>query len=558
MQYDLKKIIDVEKVEKLLETYTKATGLVSALLDLEGNILSKSGWQSICVNFHRINSDTAKNCKISDTLLANQIREGGEYNVYKCLNGLIDVAVPILVDGQHVGNLFTGQFFFESPDITFFNKQSKKYGFNEESYLNALSKVPVLSEEDVKIKLEFLSEMTIVIAELGLSKLHEEETKKQLQVSEEKYRKLFENINEGFALCEIITNEKGRAYDYRYLEVNLAFEMITGFKASELINRKYTDLFFGKEQSEWMMKFGESLLIGKDVSFEEYSSDLNCWIQVNAFSPKKGQFAVTLQDITDRKEAEKKLEESEKKIKQLNIDLEARIKERTKQLEDLNNELKSFTYSVSHDLKAPLRGINGYGKLLQTVYSSSLNEEAQIFIKNICQGAEQMNELIDDLLNYSRLERIPINISHINIVELINNEISLYKDVIANKKIIVEINVLKSYINTDAHSLTIAIRNLIGNAIKFTKDRSNPMIRIELNENEMSDILSIKDNGIGIDMKFKNKIFEIFQRLHRAEDYEGNGVGLALVKKAMQRIGGEVTFKSVLGEGTTFYMKIPK
>lgn len=558
MQYDLKKILDVQKVEKLLETYTKATGLVSALLDLEGNILCKSGWQSICLNFHRINPETAQNCKISDTHLANQISIGGKYNVYKCLNGLIDVAVPIFVEKQHVGNLFTGQFFFKQPNVSFFNKQSEKYNFNKKEYLNALSKVPVLSESEVKIKLEFLKEMTVMIAELGLSRIHEESTKKQLLVSEEKYRKLFESINEGFALCEIIADIEGQSYDYRFLEVNAAFENITGYKAANLVDRKYTEIFKDNVQSEWMLEFGKTLLSGKELSFEEYSSDFNCWLHVNVFSPKKGQFAVTLQDISDRKLAEKKLAESEMKNKKLNIELESRIKRRTKQLEDLNQELKSFTYSVSHDLKAPLRGINGYGKLLLSVHGPSLNEEAQMFIHNICQGTEQMNDLIDDLLNYSRLERSPIKISRINILDLITNEVNLYRDVIEGKNVIVEIDVLKSYIETDSNSLSIAIRNLIGNAIKFTKNRSKPKVRIELIEEGASYVLLVKDNGIGIDMKFKNKIFEIFQRLHRAEDYEGNGVGLALVKKAMQRVKGEVTFHSVLGEGTSFYLKIPK
>ncbi|MCW3787484.1 PocR ligand-binding domain-containing protein [Plebeiibacterium sediminum] len=157
MKYNLAQILDMQKVEELLKSYTKATGLVSALVDSKGIILSKSGWQQICTEFHRVHPQSAKNCKLSDTTLANRLNAGNKFNVYKCLNGLIDIAVPIIVDNQHLGNLFTGQFFFEEPDFLFFKKQAKKFGYNESEYLKSLSKVPILSESDIKNKLDFFS-----------------------------------------------------------------------------------------------------------------------------------------------------------------------------------------------------------------------------------------------------------------------------------------------------------------------------------------------------------------------------------------------------------------
>src|SRR5512133_530053 len=119
--------IDFEKVNILLEGFNRSTGFVTAILDLEGNILSKSGWRRICTEFHRINPESSKKCNISDTVLAGKMAEGEKYHFYKCLNGLIDVSVPLVVKGEHIANLFSGQFFFEKPDISFFKKQAQNY-----------------------------------------------------------------------------------------------------------------------------------------------------------------------------------------------------------------------------------------------------------------------------------------------------------------------------------------------------------------------------------------------------------------------------------------------
>jgi len=119
--------MDFEKVDALLEGFNKSTGFVTAIIDIEGNILSKSGWRQMCTRFHRIHPETSKKCITSDTKLANRFFEGEKYHFYKCLNGLVDVAVPIVINGEHIANLFSGQFLFEKPEITFFKKQAKRY-----------------------------------------------------------------------------------------------------------------------------------------------------------------------------------------------------------------------------------------------------------------------------------------------------------------------------------------------------------------------------------------------------------------------------------------------
>ncbi len=180
--------INFEEVNKLLEGFNKSTGFVTAILDLEGNVLSKSGWRQICTEFHRINPETSRNCCKSDTVLANKLGKAEDYHFYKCLNGLVDVAVPIVLNGEHIANLFSGQFFFKEPDREFFKKQAQKHGFDEQKYLKALEDVPIVSKEKVKVSMDFLLNMTQLISEITLQKFEQSQ-------AEEKIRELNERIS---------------------------------------------------------------------------------------------------------------------------------------------------------------------------------------------------------------------------------------------------------------------------------------------------------------------------------------------------------------------------
>jgi light-regulated signal transduction histidine kinase (bacteriophytochrome) len=238
--------------------------------------------------------------------------------------------------------------------------------------------------------------------------------------------------------------------------------------------------------------------------------------------------------------------------------LEQKISERTSQLQAVNKELETFTYSVSHDLKAPLRGIDGYSKLLSDFYGADLNEEVKHFISVIRKSTVQMNQLIEDLLQYSRLERSQKRNEPVNIGQKVDSALKMYHDELLAHNFSLENNVPDVSIVTDTGGIQIVLRNLIGNAIKFTKEVPNPVIRINLEELRDSWVLSVEDNGVGFDMKYSQRIFEIFQRLHRAEDYPGTGIGLAMVAKAVQGMNGKVWAKSKTGQGATFYIEILK
>jgi PAS domain S-box-containing protein len=192
--------IDFEKVNTLLEGFNQSTGFVTAILDLEGNVLSKSGWRHICTEFHRVNNETLQRCIISDTILAGKMRKKQKYHFYRCLNGLIDVAVPIIIKGEHIANLFTGQFFFEKPDPDYFRQQAVRYGFNETQYLEALAEVPVITEEKVKVIIGFLLNMTQLISDMTYQRLELMELNQTLKTNEERYRLVLENSMDAILL----------------------------------------------------------------------------------------------------------------------------------------------------------------------------------------------------------------------------------------------------------------------------------------------------------------------------------------------------------------------
>jgi len=237
--------------------------------------------------------------------------------------------------------------------------------------------------------------------------------------------------------------------------------------------------------------------------------------------------------------------------------LEERVRERTIQLEAANKELETFAYSVSHDLKAPLRGIDGYSRFLLDDYASQLDEDGQLFIHNIQQGAEQMNTLIDDLLAYSRVERRPLHSDVLDIARSVERIVAERAEEIAARGATVRIDLPPLTAHADLEGLAQVLRNLLDNALKFGHAGLPLQIEIGGQAGETAIQLWVKDNGIGFDPKFNDRIFEIFQRLQRVEDYPGTGVGLAIARKAIQRMGGRIWAESAPGQGAMFFLELP-
>jgi signal transduction histidine kinase len=269
---------------------------------------------------------------------------------------------------------------------------------------------------------------------------------------------------------------------------------------------------------------------------------------ISHYDEGKGLAFLIIKDITQRKNAEAALWDAK-------TNLEHKVSERTSQLQAKSKELENFCYSVSHDLRAPLRGIDGYSRLLLEDHHDSLSEEGRGFLMNVRAATKNMSALIEDLLAYSKLERRKLSTMAISLSRFVASMLEQYKGELERVRITVEVDDFK--VRADPDGLAIVLRNLIDNAVKFSRYVPQPEIGIHARPAQGFCVLAVKDNGIGFDMKFYHKIFEMFHRLHRAEDYPGTGIGLAMVQKAMERMGGKIWAESQPDAGATFYLQLP-
>lgn len=262
-------------------------------------------------------------------------------------------------------------------------------------------------------------------------------------------------------------------------------------------------------------------------------------------------------EANERKKEEENATRLLDESRQNAVELEKRVAERTRELEIRNKDLETFNYTVSHDLKSPLRGISGYATLLMTDHASQLDEEGKEYLQKLVDGAGQMNLLILDLLSYTKTERTESKKIKVDIERLLDQLLLDRKDELAAKNITILKKIDCKQVMVDRGGINLALRNLLDNAIKFTQTNENPEIQIYSKRIDGNCLISVSDNGIGFDMKYHDKIFAIFQRLHLPEEYPGTGIGLALVKKAMERLGGKVYAESEIGKGSTFHLEVP-
>jgi PAS domain S-box-containing protein len=397
------------------------------------------------------------------------------------------------------------------------------------------SRVPVVLSAG-PVELDGVEGVCLVVTDIT-ERQHAEDA---LRASECRYRRFLERNAAGVL----------RTAEDRILEANAALARILGYDSiEELQQRRAGELYFHDGDRHTMLDLirTQKALVNYPVTLRHKHGHA-IWALENATLVEEDIVETTVIDISESKRAEEQ-------IHKLNADLEHRIEMRTAELQAVNKELEAFSYSVAHDLRAPLRHINGFARLLMDEHSKALPEDAQHYLAGISEAALRLSQLVDDLLRLTRVGRSQLSLQPVSLRRLVDEVLREMRPEVESRHIEWRIGSLP-VLNCDAGLIKDVFTNLLSNAIKFTRPRACAVIEVGTVEQQGVPVIFVKDNGVGFNMEYAGKLFGVFQRLHRKDEFEGTGVGLATVHRVVERHGGRVWAESAPDRGATFYFTL--
>lgn len=565
-KFSFSELVDTEELQRLMESFYKASGIPIGIIDINGDILVATGWQDICVQFHRVHQETNKLCMESDSFIKGHLAEG-KLVKYKCKNNLWDLGIPIIIAGEHLATLFLGQFFYddETVDYEYFAKQARRYGFDEEKYIAALKRVPVFTHEKVDNIMDFYLGFVKMIAGAGLVnlKLHEHQDRLEDLVTV-RTEKLEEEIIRRRAAENDIRKEK--EFTEKLIEsatfgifsldktgvitfLNSKCCEIIGYEDNEMTGKHYSPLFSESLIAEINQQFIKVAVLKEKL--HEYESEIirkNGEIRkvsINASPLVHGDEVTgvvgTVEDITDKKIYEENLK---------------RAKEQAEEATKLKDKFVSL---VAHDLKSPLTSSIGFASLIESDTVSPLPLQQREILRRISEDGARMINMIDEILNISRLQsgKIKPNKKFFNGQRLAASVIGQLSHLAEEKKIEIVNNIpagLRLY--ADESLFEQVLLNLLSNAIKFC---STGDVVTFFQPPGKSSAIAVSDTGIGIPQNILPHIFrqEIKTSTQGTAGEKGTGFGLPLSHDIMTSLGGTLHAESTDGRGSVFFTELP-
>jgi len=346
-------------------------------------------------------------------------------------------------------------------------------------------------------------------------------------------------------------------HEFRYTFFNEQAQKIGGKTYQEVIGKDMWETYPFLKDTEFYRQMHQAA-VDRKIFISEYLGPITGgWFEMRIY-PSAGGLSVLFVDISARKKAEESLKKAREQLTEANANLERAVEERTAQLHAVNERLEEVLYSIAHDLRSPLRSMQGFAQAFVDDYSAVLDDSARDYAKRMTSAAVFMDRMLKDLLELSRVTRTDLSLESISLAESWESSLILQEEKIRSTGACIHTPAELGQVMANATLLVQILANLLGNSLKFSRKDVRPEIKIwtEKLENQMLGIY-IEDNGIGIEARFHDKVFRVFERLNGA-DYEGTGIGLTIAKKAAERMKGHLDFTSSPGSGTTFRLRLPR